>query len=460
MIDSLRPYKKTKPSGLRWLGDIPSHWALYRGKSQFRRVSQPVLPADETVTCFRDGTVTLRRNRRLTGFTEALKEIGYQGIEPGDLVIHAMDAFAGAIGVSDSRGKASPVYSVCKPTGECSPEYTALTLRLMAQSRWIEALSTGIRERSTDFRYTTFGNQWLPVPPTLEQRAIVTFLTHTSHRVNQAIDAKRKTIALLNEQKQAIVHQAVTRGLDPSVPLKPSGLPWLGDIPTDWEVLRAKSVFDAIDERSATGAEELLTVSSAKGIVPRSSSNVTMFKAKSYVGHKLCSPGDLVVNSLWAWAGGLGLSSHRGIISTAYSVYRPKPEFAGYAEYLHELLRSQAYKWEFTVRSKGIWVSRLQLSDESFMAMPLLLPPREEVVEITQQLRSSLKDIDASIETLERQIELLVEYRTRLTSDVVTGKLDVREAAKSLPDLNEGTYAALDFPTGDLDNELEAAGAA
>ena len=109
------PYNDYKPSGVEWLGDIPAHWSIERAKWLFEKMERPVREEDEVVTCFRDGVVTLRKNRRVLGFTESLKEIGYQGIRRGDLVIHAMDAFAGAIGVADADGKGTPVYSVCKP---------------------------------------------------------------------------------------------------------------------------------------------------------------------------------------------------------------------------------------------------------------------------------------------------------------------------------------------------------
>src|SRR6201999_4183901 len=135
-------------------------------------------------------------------------------------------------------------------------------------------------------------------------------------------------------------------------------LSWLGAIPASWTVKRAKSVFERLDKRSKTGREQLLTVSSARGIVPRNTANVTMFKAESYVGYKLCWPGDLVINSLWAWAGGLGFSKYFGLISSAYSVYRPREPFKSYASYFDRLLRSSSFNWEFVTRSKGVWVSR------------------------------------------------------------------------------------------------------
>lgn len=137
MFSDLKPYAAYIDSGILWLGRIPKHWKMERAKWLFRKMERPVRPEDEVVTCFRDGVVTLRKNRRLRGFTESLKEIGYQGIRKGDLVIHGMDAFAGAIGVSDSDGKGTPVYSVCQPKSGSNSHYYVHIVREMARSKWI-----------------------------------------------------------------------------------------------------------------------------------------------------------------------------------------------------------------------------------------------------------------------------------------------------------------------------------
>ena len=209
-----KPYPTYKDSGVPWLGEVPAHWEMERGKWLFRKMNRPIRDADEVVTCFRDGIVTLRKNRRVRGFTESLKEIGYQGIRRGDLVIHGMDAFAGAIGVADTDGKGTPVYSVCKPGLTANAPYYAYALREMARSQWIQALAKGIRERSTDFRFEGFGSQPVPLPPLPEQSAIVRYLDHADRRIQRYIRAKQKLIKLLEEQKQALIHQAVTGQID------------------------------------------------------------------------------------------------------------------------------------------------------------------------------------------------------------------------------------------------------
>jgi len=233
----LRPYSDYKPTGVRWLENVPAHWKTLRGGRLFQKMGRPIRDSDEVITCFRDGVVTLRKNRRTEGFTESLMEIGYQGIRRGDLVIHQMDAFAGAIGVSDSDGKGTPVYSVCLPTQHANAPYYAYVLREMARSRWILALAKGIRERSTDFRYSEFSKQELPSPPVPEQQAIVWYLDYVDQRVRQYSSVKRKLIMLLEEEKSVIIKGVVARGLDPDVRLRPSGVEWIGDIPEHWEFI-------------------------------------------------------------------------------------------------------------------------------------------------------------------------------------------------------------------------------
>lgn len=201
-------------------------------------------------------------------------------------------------------------------------------------------------------------------------------------------------------------------------------LRWLDRVPTHWEVQRAKTILHPVDVRSKTGQEELLTVSSHDGVRRRSEKSVTMFQAASYVGHKLCWPGDLVINSLWAWAKGLGVSPYHGIISTAYGVYRPNRRYASYTDYFHSLLRSEAYDWEFRVRSKGIWISRLQLTDTSFLDMPIVLPPPEEAEHIGRFIRAYDNRVNRLIRAKQRLIKLLNEQKQAIIQRAVTRGLD------------------------------------
>lgn len=190
-------YESYKQSGISWIGEIPSHWDELKAKYLFNRQSRPVREIDEVITCFRDGQVTLRKNRRTSGFTESLQEYGYQGIRKGDLVIHQMDAFAGSTGISDSDGKSTPVYIVCTPAQEfvCNP-YFGHVIRHMGLNGYIQSLYRGIRERSSNFNYDVFSQQYLPIPPLSEQEKIVDYLsTKTSQIDAQQRERERVTAA-------------------------------------------------------------------------------------------------------------------------------------------------------------------------------------------------------------------------------------------------------------------------
>ncbi|MGQ4412180.1 restriction endonuclease subunit S, partial [[Kitasatospora] papulosa] len=187
------------------LGDIPSSWQTKRAKWLLNRQRRQVRPQDGIVTAFRDGQVTLRDNRRTDGFTNAVHEIGYQGVRKGDLVVHGMDGFAGAIGVSDSDGKASPVVHAYKPTGQMDARFAAYALRTMALNGYVATLAKGIRERSTAFDSATLANVQLPVPPLNEQRRIADFLDRETARLTQIERLARKAGELASQRRTAVI---------------------------------------------------------------------------------------------------------------------------------------------------------------------------------------------------------------------------------------------------------------
>jgi len=206
----INPNAPMKDSGIPWIGMVPKHWIKLRAKNIFKRQFREVRENDDIVTCFRDGQVTLRKNRRTEGFTESLKEIGYQGIRKGDLILHQMDAFAGSIGVSDSDGKGTPVYICCLPKGESNVYYYAYLLREMARTGFIKSLYRGIRERSSDFRFETFAVQWLPVLPLSEQNEIVAYIDRKITQIEKMRASELAQIEKLKEYKQRLISDVVT----------------------------------------------------------------------------------------------------------------------------------------------------------------------------------------------------------------------------------------------------------
>ena len=435
MIEGLKPYPSMKVSGVPWLGEVPVHWKPERAKWLFRKMNRPVKDSDDVVTCFRDGIVTLRKNRRVRGFTESLKEIGYQGVRRGDLVIHAMDAFAGAIGVSDSDGKGTPVYSVCKPSPLADAHYYAYAIREMARSQWIQALAKGIRERSTDFRFDAFAEQILPLPPLSEQSAIVRFLDHADRKIRRYIRTKQKLIKVLEEQKQAIIHRAVTRGLDPNVRLKPSGVEWLGDVPEHWEVVLNQRILKEEIRAHRGEAETQLSLSQRSGLIPTNEMQERSLQTSSFANWKVTVPGDLVVNRFKAHLGVFFASTIRGIVSFHYGVFATRRPLN--SKYYELLYHTNVYRCIYAGRSNGMTIGLQNLSNQNFYNVRTIVPPIGEQKSIVAFSEQATEHLQKAIESAHLEIELLREYLTRLIADMVTGKLDVREAAAQLPETDQ-----------------------
>ena len=206
------PNAKMKDSGVEWIGEIPEGWEIQRGKFIFTKLSRTVKDSDDVITCFRDGEVTLRKNRREEGFTFSDKEIGYQGIEPGDLVVHGMDGFAGSIGISDSRGKATPVLNVLD--SKYNKAYYMYYLRSMAYGDVFTAIATGIRVRSCNLNWNKLAELSYPVPNSEEQQNIVDFIQNKCSAIDTAIEKKKKAIDKWEEYKKSLIYYAVTGKID------------------------------------------------------------------------------------------------------------------------------------------------------------------------------------------------------------------------------------------------------
>lgn len=444
MIANLKPYPTNKDSGVPWLGEVPGHWEVRR-LGQIGRLSKGNggNKEDEAATgvpCVRYGDLYTTHTYfvlKSRSFVTPKRAEEYTPIAYGDVL------FAASGETIDEIGKSA--VNLIRSEACCGGDVILFRPEREVVARFMGYLTdcrpVGAQKASMGRGITVkhiYGDQLkyltVALPPLPEQSAIVRFLEHADRRIRRYITTKRKLIALLNEQKQAIIHRAVTRGLDPNVRLKPSGVEWLGDVPEHWEVRRAKYLYREVDHRTPTGEEELLSVSHITGVTPRSQKNVTMFMALSYAGHKTCREGDLVINTMWAWMGALGVARESGIVSPGYAVYRPLRGSALSPEYADLLLRTKPYVAEYVRSSTGIRSSRLRLYPERFLRVPILFPGALEQATILAIVNSETRELSEAERTALREIDLLREYRTRLIADVVTGKLDVREAAASLPD--------------------------
>lgn len=200
-----------KDSGVEWIGQIPEHWGVVRFKNLFKQSRLPVRRGDGVVTSYRDGEVTLRSNRRLEGYTEAILEGGYQGIRKGQLVLNSMDAFEGAIGVSDSDGKCTPEYVICDPkSNNVSQHYFAFLLREMALAKYIQVICNAVRQRAVRIRFNNLAGRFIVLPPKEEQDCIVKYIKTESQKIDSAITQVAGQIEKLKEYKVTLINSAVT----------------------------------------------------------------------------------------------------------------------------------------------------------------------------------------------------------------------------------------------------------
>lgn len=439
MIDGLRPYAEMKPSGLPWLGDVPAHWDVRRIKTLLREVDSRTKTGEERL-------LSLRMRQGLVDHIDAGGKlippdslVNFKIVEPGQVVMNRMRAAAGLFGVASVRGLVSPDYAVFEPMPEAFNPYLLQAFRLPALSAVFRAESKGLGTGESGFLrlYTDrFGPIPVPYPPLDEQRLIVRFLDWHGAQTAKLIRAKKKIIALLNEQKQAIIHRAVTRGLDPNVRLKPSGIPWLGDVPEGWAI---QSLGSMIKRRSARNRTDLplLSVVRERGVILRSSMSDEEnhnFVPDDLSNYKVALRGDLVINKMKAWQGSLGIAPCDGIVSPAYFVYELDIEDISFGQML---LRSKPYVACFARVSDGVRIGQWDLSIDGMKRIPVLRPPKEQQAAIVAYVDQSTAELERAKAAVEREITLIQEFRTRLIADVVTGKLDVRAAAASLPETSE-----------------------
>ena len=420
-----KQYPSYKPSGVEWLGDVPEHWQIVRTKDIFNHRKEEALEDDEIVTAFRDGQVTLRKNRRTDGFTNSIKEHGYQHINSGDLVIHEMDAFAGAIGVSDSSGKSTPVYTVCYAKNEnINHHFYSHFFRTMAKTGFINSLAKGIRVRSTEFRWNESRNVYLAEPPKADQEKIVSFLDTETARIDNLIAKQEKLIELLEEQRKSIISHAVTKGLNPNAPMKDSGVEWLGEVPEDWEVKRFGYIFTENKKKNIGLIETNVLSLSYGNIKEKNIDDNKGLLPESFETYQIIEPNDIVFRftDLQNDKRSLrnAISKYHGIITSAYIGVKTKEN----ADFYNYLFRAYDLQKVFYSMGDGM---RQSLKMDELNKMPIVLPKIEAQERIVKFINEENQRINNLVVKQKNLIEKLKEYRSSIISHAVTGKIDVRE---------------------------------
>lgn len=423
-----------KDSGVPWLKEIPVDWKVERGKNVLALQKRPVRDNDEVVTCFRDGEVILRSLRRTEGFTMSDKEIGYQGINEGDIVIHGMDGFAGAMGVSKSTGKGSPVLIVCTPKYDAIPQYIIYYLRALAMTDVFVALATGIRERSCDLRWNKVSELEFIMPSSSEQQAIVEFLDRKCAEVDVMIALQEQIVEELKAYKQSVITEAVTKGLNPAAPMRDSGIEWIGSIPEHWEVSRIKniatgfsngtSVTQLADEDSQYAVTRIETISTGKinydkvGYVP-------FFEG---INKYLLVKGDILISNINSLerVGNSAMYMGEQTLYHGMNLLRVHTNERMFATYLHYYLRSKAFLEQMKSCCNHA-INQVSVSSSTLKNLYIVLPNLTEQQAIADYLDEKCADIDSLIQTKQSKIDSFKEYKKSIIYEYVTGKREVNE---------------------------------
>lgn len=446
MIADLKPYADYKDSGLPWLGQVPRHWEVRRIKTALREVDRRSSEGLEPLLSLRmqAGLVDHHLSGGRPIPPSAL--IGYKRVLPGEIVMNRMRASLGLFAAATSDGLVSPDYAIFRPVDQVNVAYAVQLFRTPAMAAVFRLESTGLGSGESGFLrlYSDqFGRLAIPIPPCAEQAAIVRFLDRANSRLELAIRAKRKVISLLTEQQQVVIHRAVSRGLNQEIALKPSGIPWLGDIPQHWELRRLRQV--AFMKPSKSESEDVLRRNGPVTFLPMErvgtggtvDSSETVKAASVWNGFTYFSRGDVIVAKITpCFENGKGaflenLPTAIGFGSTEFHVMRPSPRLLG--AYLRLITSSKQFLQNGTNSMTGS-AGQQRVPTDFVKNYLIALPPVAEQRAILELVNGDGARIDAVVSRLQREIDLLREYRSRLVADVVTGKLDVREAAARLPD--------------------------
>lgn len=440
---SFARYPKYKDSGVEWLAEVPEHWHVSRLKYAVNEICSGGTPesgntlywaADEedsipwvAIGDMTRAPIVKATERRITQAGLDSKRIR---VLPTGTLLYSMYASLGKVAVLGLPSAVNQAILGIVPNVAIADE-NFLRYWLVHIETHLELFSSS--NTQDNLNAAKVRSMPLLLPPLHEQSRVGRFLDGETTTIDALVDEQRRLMELLKEKRQAVISNAVTKGLNPDAPMKPSGIEWLGDVPAHWHSCRNKVVFAEVDERSTSDEGELLTVSHITGVTPRSEKAVNMFLAETLEGYKTCRRGDLVINTMWAWMGALGCSPCDGLVSPSYNVYRSRTPDRLSSEFYDYLCRIPPHKVAIKAHSTGIWESRLRLYPDAFLDMEVALPPLAEQIAITRYLDYATAKWDALTAEAQRAIDLLQERRTALISAAVTGQIDVRGVPEMQP---------------------------
>lgn len=468
MMGHLPSYPAVKDSGARWLGTIPESWSVVRSKRLFvprtelARVDDIQLSATQAYGVIAQADFERAIGRKVTRILQHLEKRRH--VEVDDFVI-SMRSFQGGLERAWASGCIRSSYVVLRPAAPIVVSFYGYLFKSNGYIRALQSTASFIRD-GQDLNFANFCDVDLPCPPISDQRAIARFLDHANRRILHYIRAKHRLIALLEEQKQALIHQAVTRGLDPNVRLKPSGVEWLGEVPEHWDVAALRHRYSQalgkmLNEKRIAGTHLLpyLRNTDVQWDRIHETGLPTMDIAPAEYDRYTVKAGDLLVCE----GGEVGRcaiwNSQLDVCGFQKALHRLRPlrPDRDLPRFMYYSLRAAAKRDAF---SDGHVSTIAHLTGDKLRAYRFSFPPLSEQTAIVRALDQQSSRLESSVTIAQREIELLRELRTRLIADVVTGKLDVREAAAKLPDdVVEDDVAADEAFSDDLATADEDEGA-
>ena len=432
-----RHYPEYKESGVEWIGEIPKGWEVLKVKHV--GYSNPSKTNPKTA-CLKDTLVVFLPMERVhtDGTIDQELRLPYSQLKNGYTYFEENDVLIAKVTPCFENGKIVLIKDLATPVGFGSTEFIVIrpkTQKVFPRFLFYLLYNESLRSIGKHFMASAVGlkrvptefveNFQIPIPTKQEQVQIVKFLDRKTEQIDELIRLKERRIELLQAQRTALINQAVTKGLDPNVEMKPSGVEWIAEIPGHWEVINTKYLFRLVTEPAPKNNDyELLSIYTNIGVKPRKELEARGNRATTTDGYWLVKKGDFIVNKLLAWMGAIGLSNYEGVTSPAYDILRKsRPLNERFYEYV---FRCGLYFTEFKKRSRGIMEVRLRLYFDQFGQIPLVFPPVDEQDKIVNSLDCKTEQIDELIAAEGRKIELLKEYRQSLISEAVTGKIDVR----------------------------------
>lgn len=417
-------YSAYKDSGVDWLGEVPAHWEVVKMKYLFKDYSEKGKPEAELLSVTQSQGVVPRswvatRMVMPSGNLESFKFIA-----KGDFAI-SLRSFEGGLEYCHHDGIISPAYTVLRARRKIEDGYYKYLFKSPTFISELQTSVVGIRE-GKNISYPQLSYSFMPIPPLPEQRRIADYLDQKCAQIDLAIAQKERMIALLEERQQIVIQRAVSQGLDSGVEMKDSGVAWLGEIPESWEVLKIRDLMQLKSDKGHPDYE-VLSVYREYGVIPKSSRddnhNATSLDTSTY---KAVKPGDFVINKMKAWQGSMGVSNYKGIVSPAYITCEVDTSKI-YSRYLHNLLRCKKYISEYNRISYGVRIGQWDIRFEDFKQLPLLLPPMEEQIFISNIIDEVVSKTARAVLDQRKGIKALREYREVLIDEVVRGRMCLGE---------------------------------